>query len=312
MFGGVVQGNRLNPVIFILGIAAILPACADQEPVRPNPSIAQAPVLLKAVGTPETWTRFSADIIISYSGGPMEALQAPGGIREMKFHVDRYKQADGAWSSTVTLPSRKSPIPGTVDPRIQTDPIVNDIRRVEIDGSTNIRRSFTASGKRVDKDPREALQRYAGRSWKTPDGRTVNVNDFLAEPKQTPAGKEKKKGSFNTSWITGLIAEVGKRDTRIKKIEEYYGKSMGSVNGQERYVHSIADTTSEVLLDPRIGSVVEANHTFGGKSLMHVVHGYIPLNDSTYFRATTKQESIFGNMKKPVVMEIKFNNIRIE
>jgi len=222
---------------------------------------------------------FSADVIINVSDGvnrpgPQKNGPKPG----QSFHLDSRLQPDGHWNQTLIFPELKRPIGPGSNGQNRTDSRKFDVARVETSDAPNDDRVYNRLGElmpRTTSVPNQPKSLAFGGALKQPTGRSVAATQ-------------------RRDWLAGVLVLDSDRQQLQKKLQAEFGPPIRDNAGMQHSQQVRGDTTLEVVVDPTLGLLNEANEFISGREVSHVAMEYSRAGDKyvrtrVYARQTRKE-----------------------
>jgi len=237
---------------------------------------------------------FSADVIVKVSGAvnrPGYQKDAPGPAQS--FHLDSQLQPDGHWNQTLVFPELKRPIGTASNSQNRTDSRKFDIARVETSDAPNDYRVYNRLGELIPRTtslPNQAKSLAFGGALRQPTGRSAAATQ-------------------RRNWLAGVLVLDSDRQELRKKLQAEFGPPTSDNAGMQHSQKVRGDTTLELVVNPTLGLLNEANEFISGREVSHVAREYSRAGDKyvmtkVYARQTRKEGD------RPSSVEVIISNAR--
>jgi hypothetical protein len=281
------------PLSMALVAALVITAgCNDQTPA--GRLAAPTPASHSTSGVDRDWTHFAADISVETSGSRVFAHK-PGAVHISKYHVERTRNADGRWSTSIdrsvgdarAMPRGASP---------------NRLSRIEDDGTPAGRRYFGRNGAALEPLSSERLRSRFGMD----PGQRPQVPRVVGGPKAAGIA-----GAFS-SWRQAFSIDPAAVDSVRAKLRRQFDDAARVSDGEERYRRVRGDTLTELTLDPTVGDVRELRTSVGGRQALHVTYTYTALPNGLYARTGIRLERTGVGESTASVTTIAYSNLTLD
>ena len=112
------------------------------------------------------------------------------------------------------------------------------------------------------------------------------------------------------------MPSLDKRSARRAALQRRFGKALGKLRGHERYVQTVADETTELLLDETWAVPVEVNIVRGGVLRSHARFVYERGSDHSLVRrrshAEQAVESKVQGKASRMVLDVELAHVQLE
>jgi hypothetical protein len=244
-------------------------------------------------GTDREWTHFAADVTVQTTGGAAFG-RATANAYVAQYHVERVRQGDGRWRTTVTRAGGTSLGAG---PR-KDDAVIGRVEHDDAQGTTHL---FTRDGKPVSLPSAADLQQQYG-----PGKRA------LPTPAQHDVGQGAQTRETTSRWTRAFSIDPGAVDDVRARLRRNFQLADRASDGAERYLWTQGEKTVEVTLDPAVGQVREVRASAGGRTLLHTTDSYTALPNGLYARTGSRVERVRPGAPRPVVTTITYSNLTLD
>jgi hypothetical protein len=259
-------------------------------------TIAQSPPAQPA----DLWDRIGADVTItrafSRRGTPGE-LHAP----EMRYRWDQVRHGS-RWKTTMTVTSiGRRPIETLDGPeRLQEG---SKVARIEDEGDGTPLRIYDHNGQQI----------YAPKLGDPSVLGDILPNQDNLPPRPTLPLSGTPTRPADPEGLEMFVFARERQALRRGALEQRFGRSVGRVDGKDRYLKHERDTVLEVLADPELGLPVEANIVRDGNLVLHTTFSYDEGQVGTVVsRAVRTERRIDSGPFERAITEVQLSNVRAE
>jgi hypothetical protein len=203
--------------------------------------------------------------------------------------------------------------PPVITPSGKQQEILPLVTRVEDNGDGTGPRFYTRDGKQVklpgqaERQKLEAL--VAGKAGATA---FAGVDEMVRDAAPLRAGGPGIKAR-GREWIDGLVPSRENRDSRRAALRRRLGAMHGKVRGFERYLQTVDDETTEVLVDADWSVPIEINVMRGGALQSHTTYSYVPGPGGALVRSRSHSEHLLPEGKgKRMAIDVELTNVLLE
>lgn len=253
------------------------------------------------------WNTFTADVTIRRSvrdaaGQPLGSEGPP-----VSYRWERIRSG-GRWKSTISTLS--GPRPDVVSPTGQPQAIPPVVARIEDDGDGSAPRFYSLQGALLRLP---AASDYPGKS---PTDSLASAADLAMRPSLPAAIATMPAPSKDDGWIEAVAPSLDKRSVRRDAVQRRFGKALGRLRGHERFVQTVADETTELLLDEAWVVPVEVNIVRGGVLRSHATFVYERGSDHSLVRRRAHAEQVVESQVQGkasrMVLDVELARVQLE
>ena len=310
----------------LTGMAMLVGACGDE----PRPIVApeaHAPDVVPASLLSMEWNYYTGQEAI-YSTGGYAGFDRPDSYRSMTYTVQRTLQPDSTWTTVMLF-----------DPQLPFGPIPTDdqyrydVARVETNSAHSFFRMYDRSGALIDTDYASPTGDVVNQgdpqiippnaspmpTWPDLSERVpATTPDPCPDPTQISCPVQMRTGAGATierdprQWIDQVIVTTASRQRMDAGLEREFGKPSGKVGARERYIHARGRVQLEVLVDPKLGAIVEENQAVDGELKAHVTYRYSQLEPGVLLRSGSRIEIAPTRPgEQPRVIYTELSNVKV-
>jgi hypothetical protein len=258
-------------------------------------------------GPQDRWNTFTADVTIR-RGLRDEAHQPVGTDGPAVMYRWQRIQSGGRWKTTMSVVN--GPRPEVVTPTGQSQAIPPAIARIEDDGDGSGPRFYSLQGTLV-RPPALGDRQKMGVS----DSVFANSDALLRRPLPLASGAG-RVADEGREWVEAVLPSLGQSSARKAALERRFGKALGKLRGQDRYLQTTADETTEVLADETWAVPVEVNIVRAGALESHASFSYEAGPGGSLVRRRSHVEHVITGMNggkgARMALDVELANVTLE
>ncbi len=244
---------------------------------------------------------FSTDISVRKTALGVDGRSVP--IGERIIHFERLRKR-GRWVTQFTmLPAAvRTDLPKGVYVDV---PSLLDGARIEDDGSGKLVMT-DAAGREMTMPDLAPLRERLLKSGRGP------IDLLRSAGFQPPAaGRPNRSETPGAAWLKDAVLRMEQGPQRLAALGRHHRREAGTVRESLRFVANDGEETNELLVDPNLGVVLEANTLDHGRLISHSTYSYQPEATGRLFRTKSRTERLASDGQSRTVFELELKNFRL-
>ena len=253
------------------------------------------------------WNTFTADVTIRR--GLRDEWQQPiGSDGPAVMYRWQRSQSDGHWKTTMSVVN--GPRPAVETPTGQWQAIPPAITRIEDDGDGTGPRFYSAQGTIV-RPPAAGDRQKMGVS----NSVFADSDTLLHRPQGVGSGGG-RAADGGRDWVEAILPSLERSSERKAALQRRFGMALGKLRGHDRYLETVADETTEVLVDETWAVPLEVNVLRGGLMESHATFSYEAGPGGALVRSRSHAEHVVpgthGGKRARLALDIELANVTLE